>query len=73
MSKPNTQIRISNRVRWVLDRYRRTDESYNEVIERMLIYNNSDPVSLHHKRAQLRRRARMRYLSTDGVDTDTDE
>jgi len=84
MSTPNTQIRVSARVKRVLDRRRRTDESYNDFLERMLIgttddspdecqqesETQSDPVSLHRKRAKIRRRAWTRQLTTDETDTD---
>ena len=70
MSRPNTQICVSNRVKQILDRRRRADESYNDVLERLLIDEMSDPVSLHRKRARLRRRAWLRRLSTDDINLD---
>ena len=84
MSAPHTQIRVSTRVKRVLDRRRRTDESYNDFLERMLIgakedspdgFNQesetqSDPVSLHRKRAKIRRKAWVRQLPTDDTDTE---
>jgi len=84
MSAPHTQIRVSTRVKRVLDRRRRTDESYNDFLERMLIgtaddspdepqqesETQSDPVSLHRKRAKIRRKAWTRQLTTDETDSD---
>ncbi len=70
MSRPNTQICVSTRVKRILDRRRRADESYNDVLERMLIDEMSDPVSLHRKRARLRRGAWLRRSSTDNTNID---
>jgi len=80
----DTQIRVSDRVKRVLDRRRRRDESYNDVLERVLIDadtdppiglnresgTESDPVSLHRKRAKTKRNAWMRQLPTDDMNTD---
>ena len=84
MSSSHTQIRVSNRVKRILDRRRRTDESYNDLLERVFIgttsdssdglnqesRTQSDPVSLHRKRAKIRRNARIRHLTTDDTDTE---
>lgn len=82
MSTSHTQIRVSNRVKRILDHRRRTDESYNEFLERVLIDTPTDsridleletqsgPVSLHRKRAKLRRDAWLWRLATDDIDTD---
>ena len=80
----DTQIRVSDRVKRVLNRRRRTNESYNDVLERVLIGETSDslgglnresdtesdPVSLHRKRAKSRRNPRMRQPTTDDTTTD---
>lgn len=82
MSSSHTQIRVSNRVKRILDRRRRADESYNDFLERVLIdtpsdsqidlglETQSDYVSLHRKRATLRRNVRRYRLTTDDTDTD---
>ena len=84
MSVPHTQIRVSTRVKQTLDRRRRADESYNDFLERVLIgttsdssdrpdqetETESDPVSLHRKRAKIRRNGWTRQLTTDETDTD---
>ena len=83
MSVPDTQIRVSTRVKQTLDRRRRADESYNDFLERVLIGTSSDPsdeldqesetesdpVSLHRKRAKIRRNGWTRQLTTDETDT----
>jgi hypothetical protein len=84
MSSSHTQIRVSTRVKRILDHRRRADESYNDVLERVLIGTatdspaetstesdtRSDPVSLHRKRAKLRRNAWPWRLTTDNIDID---
>jgi|GEM_PF-2159079 len=84
MSSSHTQIRVSNRVKRILDRCRRTDESYNDLLERVFTgttgdlsdglnqesRTQSDPISLHRKRAKIRRNARIRHLTTDDTDTE---
>ena len=84
MSTSDTQIRVSPRVKRILDRRRRIDESYNEFLERVFIgttsdssdgfdrgsRTQSDPVSLYRKRAKIRRKAWMRQLPTDDTDTE---
>jgi len=82
MSSSHNQIRVSDRVKRILDRRRRTDESYNDFLERVLVGSSthsqidiesetqSDYVSLHRKRAELRRNTRVRRLTTDDTDTD---
>jgi len=84
MSTSHTQIRVSTRVKRILDRRRRADESYNDFLERVLIgttsdssdgldqesETESDPVSLHRKRAKIRRNGWTRQLCTDETDTD---
>jgi len=82
MSSSHTQIRVSNRVKRILDRRRRADESYSDFLERVLTDTptdsridleseaRSDHVSLHRKRAKLRRNTRMWRLTTDDTDTD---
>ena len=81
----DTQIRVSDRVKRILDRRRQTDESYNDVLERVLMGEpsdsisgldresdtESDPVSLHHKRARSRRNPRMQQPTTDNTTTDS--
>lgn len=81
MSSSHTQIRVSNRVKRILDRRRRADESYSDFLERVLTDTptdsrdleseaQSDHVSLHRKRAKQRRNTRMRRLITEDTDTD---
>jgi len=84
MSTPHTQIRVSPRVKRILDRRRRTDESYNDFLERVFTGTTSDfsdgldrrsetlsdPVSLHRKRAKIRRKAWLRQLPTDDADAE---
>ena len=83
MSTSHTQIRVSTRVKRILDHRRRADESYNDFLERVLIgatsdpsdrlnqeaETESDPVSLHRKRARIRRNGWTRQLTTDDTDT----
>ena len=81
MSTSHTQIRVSTRVKRILDHRRRADESYNDFLERVLIgttsdpsdrldrETESDPVSLHRKRAKIRRNGWTRQLATDDTDT----
>jgi hypothetical protein len=79
MSTSHTQIRVSTRVKRILDRRRRADESYNDFLERVLIgtsridrrsQTSSDPVSLHRKRATLRRNPWPWRLPSEETDTD---
>ena len=77
MSTSHTQIRVSDRVKRILDRRRRPDESYNDFLERVLTgesridrrsKTSPDSLSLHRKRAMLRRNAWPWRL--DDLDTD---
>ena len=84
MSTSHTQIRVTTRVKQILDCRRRADESYNDFLERVLtgttsdysdgldqeLETESDPVSLHRKRAKIRRNGWTRQLITDETDTD---
>jgi len=84
MSTPHTQISVSSHVKLVLDYCRRADESYNDLLERILtdtagdridgldrtLEAQSDPVSLHRKRAKIRRNGWTRRLPSDSTDTD---
>ena len=84
MSTSHTQIRVTTRVKQILDCRRRADESYNDFLERVLTgttsdssdgldqesETESDPVSLHRKRAKIRRNGWTRQLTSDETDTD---
>jgi len=84
MSTSHTQISVSSHVKLVLDCCRRADESYNDFLERVLIdtaddpldglgresETQSDPVSLHRKRAKIRRNGWTRQLPSNSTDTD---
>lgn len=84
MTASHTKIRVSTRVKRTLDRRRRADESYNDFLERVLIDTTdepadgcdrqseaeSDPVSLHRKRAKIRRKGWTRQFAGDDTDTD---
>jgi len=85
MVTDGVQIRVSAPVKRILDWWRQTDESCNDVLERVLIGETSDsisgidresdtesdPVSLHHKRAKSRRNPRMQQPTTDDTTTDS--
>jgi len=84
MMSPHTTICVSYQVKRIVDHCRRTDESRNDFLERILIGEmrdypgdpdqesdtQSDLVSLHRKRAKIRRRAWIRQLPTDSTDID---
>lgn len=82
MSKASEQIRVSNRVKHILDRRRREGESYNDVLERVLEDDDSgdfydgfgrwsgdqaETVREQREQAAEKRKKRMRRLAdTDG-------
>ena len=78
MATADEQIRVSDRVKRILDRHRREGESYNDVLERVLeedeggdFYDGfgrwSDEqaarVRKQHKQAKQKRKERMRRLA----------
>ena len=87
MATADEQIRVSDRVKRILDRRRREGESYNDVLERVLdedsegdFYDGfgrwsdeqADRVREQREQAKQDRKERMRRLaSDDGEDADT--
>ena len=80
MSTADEQIRVSDRVKRFLDRRRREDESYNDVLERMLAERTeaefsdgfgllsdeqTDRLRDERERATEQRKRRMRRLGED--------
>lgn len=86
MATADEQIRVSDRVKRILDRYRREGESYNDVLERVLdedeggdFYDGfgrwsdekADRVREQREQAKEKRKAQMRQLAGDeGEDAD---
>ena len=86
MATADKQIRVSDRVKRILDRRRREGESYNDVLKRVLgsddegdFYDGfgrwsekqAQRVREQHERAKEKRKARMRRLAgDDGEDAD---
>jgi Uncharacterized ACR, COG1753. len=87
MATADEQIRVSDRVKRILDRHRREGESYNDVLERVLDENEegdfydgfgrwsedqAERVRKQREQAKEKRKARMRRLAGDeGGDADT--
>lgn len=85
MATADEQIRVSNRVKRILDRRRREGESYNDVLERILEGNEegdfydgfgrwsddqAERVREQREQAKKKRKERMRRLAGAGKDTD---
>lgn len=86
MATADEQIRVSDRVKRILDRHRRKGESYNDVLERVLDENEgrdfydgfgrwsdekAERVREQREQAKEKRNARMRQLGGDeGGDAD---
>lgn len=86
MTTADEQIRVSDRVKRILDRRRREGESYNDVLERVLdedeegdFYDGfgrwsdeqADRVREQREQAREQRKARMQRLTRDDEHTDT--
>lgn len=85
MATADEQIRVSDRIKRILDRHRREGESYNDVLERILdedpdgdFYDGFGQWSDDHAElvrdqregAKEQRKERMRRLAGEGEDTD---
>ena len=84
MATADEQIRVSDRVKRILDRQRREGESYNDVLERVLgntggefddgfgRWSDETAGGLRRRREEAKadRKSRMRRLTDDGEDTD---
>lgn len=85
MATADEQIRVSDRVKRILDRRRREGESYNDVLERILdeddggdFYDgfgrwsdeHAEHVREQRKKAKEKRKERMRRLAGEGEDAD---
>jgi len=86
MGTADEQIRVSDRVKGILDRYRAEDESYNDVLERVLderengdfedgfgqwSESEADTVREQREKAKEERKARMRRRVGDAEDADS--
>jgi predicted CopG family antitoxin len=82
MATANEQIRVSDRVKRILDRRRREGESYNDVLERLLGENSdadfydgfgmlsdeeADWIREKRERAKEKRKRRSRQLSGENA------
>ncbi|QKY19657.1 hypothetical protein B4589_004405 [Halolamina sp. CBA1230] len=85
MATADEQIRVSDRVKRILDRHRAEGESYNDVLERVLDQetggdfddgfgrwsdDEADRVREQREAAKEERKARMRRRSSEGEDAD---
>ncbi|MEF8802557.1 MAG: antitoxin VapB family protein [Halolamina sp.] len=83
MATADEQIRVSDRVKSILDRRRAEGESYNDVLERVLDEaleanfedgfgrwsdEEADTVREHRQQAKTARKERMRRLAGEGED-----